>query len=578
MTRIRVATLFAVLAVVVVACDRSDAPVEPTYEMNALLDHVPADTPYVAANLARLPDDFVDTWLVRLQPVLEEMQTQLSAARADLEQADPAANAGAALPLAVIRELDGKLSRTGLESLGLDIGAHSAVYGIGAFPVVRIGLSDPGALRATVQRVFDGAGLEVPEESFQGVSYWRLAADHQEEVPVGLYLAILDGHLAAGVLPPSAEQQLLPAFLGLEMPTDSDAGAALLALNEAHDYSPYGSGILDLHRLADQFLQPGALTASAIAASGNSRLSSLGPACVSEIHSIIDQAPRMTVGTTELSGAAIGYQYRVESPSTLAGRLMDLVAEIPAVEAVSARMLDFAFGMRLGAVRDFVQQTAAAIVADPFACEQLQDLNEGAADALARLEQPMPPLVNNFRGIRLSLDDVRIDGATMPADARGHLAVHVEKPEMFVGMAQMFLPDLSNLSITAGDPPVRVPESLLPAPDMVAYAAMSKDAIGLSVGAGEELGLPAFLGRGAGPRGMFLSASYDTAAYLDLTNRYTAERQDGRYREDHEAAADAARAIAEAGRAAFRAAADRSLTTLRFGSDGLVIDGRMTFK
>ena len=37
-------------------------------------------------------------------------------------------------------------------------------------------------------------------------------------------------------------------------------------------------------------------------------------------------------------------------------------------------------------------------------------------------------------------------------------------------------------------------------------------------------------------------------------------------------------AIAEAGRAAYRAAADRSLTTLRFGADGLVIDGRMTFK
>ena len=55
--------------------------------------------------------------------------------------------------------------------------------------------------------------------------------------------------------------------------------------------------------------------------------------------------------------------------------------------------------------------------------------------------------------------------------------------------AQMFLPDLSNLALTAGDPPVRIPESLLPAPGMVAYAAMSKDAIGLSVGAGEEQGL-----------------------------------------------------------------------------------------
>ncbi|NNJ65777.1 MAG: hypothetical protein HKP16_09430, partial [Xanthomonadales bacterium] len=495
-----------------------------------------------------------------------------------LEQAGPAADPNAGLPLAVLSELDGKLSRAGLESLGLDIGAHNAVYGMGAFPVVRIGLSDPGALRATVQRVFERAGLTVPEQSFQGVPYWRLADEHQDELAVGLYLAILDDHLAAGVLPPSAEQALLPAFLALEKPADSDAGARLLALNEAQDYTPYGSGILDLHRLADQFLQPDALTAEVIAASGNDRLSSLGPACVSEIHAIIDQAPRMTAGTTELSAAAIGYQYRVESPSTLAGRLMDLVADIPAVEAVSSRMIDLAFGMRFGAVRDFVQQTASAIVADPFECEQLKELNDGAADTLARLDQPLPPFLNNFRGIRISLDDIRVDGATMPADASGHLAVHVEQPEMFVGMAQMFLPDLSNLALTAGDPPVRVPESLMPATGMVAYAAMSKDAIGLSVGAGEEQGLPAFLDRDPGPEGMFLSASYDTAAYLDLTSRYTAARQRGQYDEEYEAAADAARAIAEAGRAAFRAAADRSLTTLRFGSDGLVIDGRMTFR
>ena len=166
----------------------------------------------------------------------------------------------------------------------------------------------------------------------------------------------------------------------------------------------------------------------------------------------------------------------------------------------------------------------------------------------------------------------------MPANARGHLAVHVEKPEMFVGMAQMFLPDLSELEITAGDPPVQVPDSLLPAPEMVAFAAMSRDAIGLSVGDGEEQGLPEFLSRDAGPEGMFLSASYDTAAYLDLTSRYTAERHEGHYEGNGKAAADAAKALAEAGRSAFRAAADRSLTTLQFGEDGLVIDGHMTFK
>jgi hypothetical protein len=586
MTPTRLVTLIAILATAVAACGRSEAPAEPGYEMNALLDFVPADTPYLAANLAPLPDEFTDAWLVRLQPVLEEMQVQLTAARADLERAGNPANddSGAAgdpgtrLQLAVLRELDGKLNRAGLESLGFDVGAHKVVYGLGAFPVVRVGLADAGAFRATVQRILDGAGIPAPEQTYQGVSYWRLADEDPDEGHIGLYLAILDDHLAAGVLPPGAEEEWLPEFLGLEMPAGSDARTRLVDLNQRHGYTPHGSGILDLHRLADQFLQPDALTARTITASGHTDLASLSADCVAEIHSIIDQAPRMTAGTTELSTDAIGFQYRVETPAALAARLMGMVADIPAVDEASARMLDVAFGMRFGAVRDFLQETAAAIAAEPYLCEHLQRLNESAADTLAQLEQPMPPFINNFRGFRVSLDDIRLGSGSIPAEARGHLAVHVEKPEMFVGMAQMFLPDLSELAITAGDPPVRLPESLVPAPGMVAFAAMSDDAIGLSVGAGEEQGLPAFLDRKAGPEGMFLSASYDTAAYLDYTGQFAADRYGEEHDRSHASVTDAVSAIAEAGSTALRATADRSLTTLRFSPDALVVDERMTFR
>jgi len=43
-------------------------------------------------------------------------------------------------------------------------------------------------------------------------------------------------------------------------------------------------------------------------------------------------------------------------------------------------------------------------------------------------------------------------------------------------------------------------------------------------------------------------------------------------------AAHAAEAIGTAARSAFRDIVDRSRTTMQFGPDGLVIDGRMTFK
>jgi hypothetical protein len=584
MTAIRLAIATAFLTATLGACSRSDEPTASTGAGNALLDYVPADTPYLVANLEPLPEDVIDAYLLRLQPVIDEMQKQLSAARADLEaqQADGAAPAAddpaARLALALLRELDGKLSRAGLSGLGLDIVSNKVAYGMGAFPVLRMGLSDPEALRATIQRVLAEAGIPAPEQTLQGVNYWRVAASDAGDPPVGLYLSILSDQLAVGILPPALEAEMLPAFLGLDMPAGSDARTRLAELNRTHGYMPYGSAILDLHRLADQFLQADSVTARVMAAAGEYDPATLDAECVNEIHEIIDNAPLMTAGTTEFSTTAIAYQYRVESPATLAGQLMQLVWALPAAEGRSDRMLELSFGMRLGAVRDFLREKAMAITADPYLCEQLQQLNTSAEQALAQLDQPMPPFVNNFRGLRVSLNTIAFDQDSMPSEARGHLALHVEQPEMFVGMAQMFLPDLSELALTPGSDPVRLPASLVPVPDLVAFAAMSKDAIGLSVGAGEEASLQPFLNRKPGPEGMFLSLNYDTAAYLDYTAKLEASLQgpdDDAYDGDM---VHAAHAVGTAARGAFRDMVDRSLTTMQFGPDGLVLDERMTFK
>jgi hypothetical protein len=111
-------------------------------------------------------------------------------------------------------------------------------------------------------------------------------------------------------------------------------------------------------------------------------------------------------------------------------------------------------------------------------------------------------------------------------------------------------------------------------PDLVAFAAMSADAIGLSVGAGEEATLEEFLEREPGSEGMFLSASYDTAAYLE----YTGGPRHPSHGENNGDPLPAVYAIGMATRDALGAVADRNLTTMQFGLDGLVIDGRMTFK
>jgi hypothetical protein len=285
------------------------------------------------------------------------------------------------------------------------------------------------------------------------------------------------------------------------------------------------------------------------------------------------------MGSTELKPNAIGMQYVVETEPAIAQQLLALVADLPLPAALSSRLLEFSFGLKVGPVRDFLRDKAMAVTQAPYQCEHLQSLNDFAAESQEQLDKPMPPLVNNFRGLRLSLSKLKM-GETMPAAMEGLLAVHVEQPEMFVGMAQMFLPDLSTLNLVKGDPPVQLPANLLPMPDAVAFAAMSESALGVSIGAGEENALLPYLEQKSSANGTLLAVNYDTAAYLDFTDGLSDAMEDhlADMEDEAEEYSGVVKQIAEAIQQSYKAVADRSEISLKFTEDGVVMDSRMTFK
>jgi len=231
MSYLRLLAIGTVSLLMVAACGKSEDAVEVAIEKtdSTLFDYVPADTPYLAGNLQPIPDDVIEVFLQRFEPVLASVQDELTNARQTLENED-----GSRLISAILQEFDGNLSRQGMESLGFDLRAHKVVYGMGVFPVIRIGLSDADALRATIQRVLANAEIDAPELEHQGVSYWRLSEVDTADAPVGIYISIFADHLAMSIFPPLAETELLPAFLGLEMPGDSNAVSRLAELNAKH--------------------------------------------------------------------------------------------------------------------------------------------------------------------------------------------------------------------------------------------------------------------------------------------------------------------------------------------------------
>jgi hypothetical protein len=577
MSSIRLAAIAAICLFTIAACGKEEAQQAISSGTgNALLSYVSNTSPYLAANLEPTPDEVIDSYLAKASPVLLTIQSQIVKYRMELENNPDSVDPHGKLALALLTELDGKLNRPGLESLGFDLQSHKVFYGMGAFPVIRMGLTDAQVLNETIQRVLDNAEIEAPQLEYQGQAYWRVSSDthvnDDSDFPAGLYIAILDDHVAVSLFPTTVETELLPAFLGKSMPDSSDAQARLEGINSKYDYAPYFSGLLDLQMLADEFLNSDSLLSRALGEEGEDLPANLSAECKTEIREIISHTPRMVGGTKELEADALAIQYVVETKSSLAQQLLDLVSGVPLVNAKSTRLLNFSFGMKFGAARDFFRQKAEAITQAPYTCEHLQDLNDSAVKALEQLNQPMPPLVNNFKGLRLSLSKLSA-GQPIPQEVEGLIAVHVDKPEMFVGMAQMFLPDLSTMNLVKGEPPIQLPASLIPMPNIVAFAAMSDNAIGLSVGAGEEQHLTAFLNEDSTDDGTFMSLNYDTAAYLEMTQKMgnhwqSPDSPDDQPREE----------INKAIQEAYKAVAGRSEVYLQFTEDGLIIDSRMTFK
>ncbi len=588
---VRTLALFLLTALLLTACGKDEAENQQAAVVsgqNSLLALVPADTPYLGGNLAPVPDAIIDSYLTRFEPALVSLQAELNKARTDLESnPDELANDPAQRVIhALLQEMDGKLNRAGLESLGFDLSAVQVIYGIGAFPVARGSLSDAGALRATVQRVLNNADIEAPELEFQGQAYWRIVpdmhnndvydddsnavdTDSDDEAKLAIYVAILSDHLALGLLPIAAESTVLPAFLALEKPANSVAAARLKEINQRFSYTPYGTGVLDLQKFVDELLNPDSLAGQLLASEGHDLARANTDQCRAEISGIIAHTPFIYSGVTALSETVAANQMVIETETSLASELMNLVSDVPVANDKSSYLAELALGLKIGPLRDFLRAKAMAIVEQPYECEFLQSMNDRAQQAADQLNQPIPPMVNNLLGLRVAIS--RMGGQNAPESAEGLLALHVSQPEMLVGMAQMLLPNLADLNLAAGEPPVQVPPDMIPLPGMVLFAAQSKSAIGLSVGAGEQDALTDFINQKGKANGTFLSANYDTATYLDITNQFS---EDAMAASGHSSRGG----FAETAQSVYKSVADRSDTRVSFSKDGLTIDSKMTFK
>lgn len=567
---IRTLVLITSATLLLAACGKEsdEAAMAVQENTNPLLAHVPVDTAYVFANLEPAPVELTDVYVERFQPVMDVMSEQINQFQTSYQSGALEGNIMADLAMAVLDELGGSLSEESLNKLGISLQAHQAIYAKGAFPVMRLGLSNAEELRSAVGRIETRMGYELPVMNLNGVSYWRISDD---EMKVAIYIAILEDQLAVSFFPVTAENSMLAAFLGQEMPAQSMATSnALAIMNHDKGYTGYGSGYVDTQKLSDEFLNPDSTTRKALGSHMDAHMDTLDAVCVDEIKSMVAKAPRMTAGVTQFTENELAMRYELEIENPLAASLAALVSNTPPA-GDSNNLVSASLAVKVGKLRNFVLEKATAIAATPYQCARLSDLNMQAEQLMTQLNIPMPPMVNNLMGVRIRMDD--FDPAREITQANGLVALHVDKPEMFVGMATMMVPGFEQLDLANQTEPVKIPAEILRMEGVDVFALMSDNAIGASIGEQHVSDLNAFMSAEPQDDGTFLSVSYDMAKQMQIQAAFTGQFQ-------MEAVDDnpMINEYSEAMKEVYMEILDRSRVDMRLTGEGLQIDNSMTFK
>lgn len=450
---------------------------------DAPLAYVPADTPYVIANLDTLPRDKIDAWLRQSDTVMQMYRTQFDTLRAALEDKDPASPAvrwGKALDA----EFRGKDVRQSVEMLGIDLQSRSAVYGIGLVPVARMTLADPGKLRAFIGRVETAAGEKLATGKAGDVDYWQFTDD---TAPLRAILALQGSHLVL-TLAPKGDDASLRTLLGLDKPAQSLAdGGALPSLNAKYGYTPYATGYVDTTRLLKVFTGPATPLETAFLAALEIEKPQVDAVCQAEYDALAQVMPRLVFGYTELDvKRSVGVSH-LELREDIARDLMTLRAPMPGLAAANDSLFNFGISLKLAQLPPLVAKWAGAVQSAPWQCPSLAELNTAFAEGSVQLNNPAVFAAGPvFEGLHAIATRFSVPAPGAEPDFAGKLLIGSPSPKALLGLAQSMAPALASMQLQPDGQVQPLPAMPGLPPSLPAHVAMTDTLLGIAVGAGEE--------------------------------------------------------------------------------------------
>ena len=519
-TKILAATVAATL--LLAGCDRESKEEKARAELLAesadVLKYIPADSPYVFASLAPLPDDVMDHLEPKLDRVLVSYQAVLRevvAARQAEAGADEMSAEEAERVQAFVDELAGLLSMDGLRDAGIERDSLGAFYGNGLLPVMRLELSDAGKFESTLARLEERAGSTMPTAEIEGQSYRYFDAEE-----IRIVIAVTENQAVFSVVPSSFNDEQTGRALGLTLPESNIAETGVLeGLLSKYDFNDYVVGFIDLPQIAERFVgEPAGLDADLMALIDydNTQLSDV---CKAEVRAVAGIMPRMVIGYTDITAKQFDSNLVFELREDLAQGMQALPAAVPGLGVASDALMSFGMSLDAKAARAFFEARLDAMEAEPFECEHFADLQASTISGREALNQPIPPMVYDFKGFLAVIDNLEgldVVTQTPPTSIDGTFLLAMDNAQSLVALGAMFSPEIAGLNLQPDGNPVALELPQLQSMGIDAFAALNEAALAISVGESAESEVVDMLGADVVSPPPFISFSMDAARYYSF--------------------------------------------------------------
>ena len=483
-----------------------------------VLTYIPADSPYVIASTAPLPDALADKFEPTIEEMLKAYQTvmrHLMAEQLVKMAAEEDSAEGAERFRGLMEEVISLMSLEGIRGAGIESDSAFAFYGNGLMPVIRFELSDSGLFDAAVASMEEKAGEPLLSGEAKGAAYKYISAEN-----LNVIIATIDEQAVVTIVPADFDESQVALAIGAKKPRQNlKKSKTLKAIGEEYGFTDYMTGYFDTQRVAGIFAGHTTKQDDAFFAAIGDAPPPVTDVCAGEIMEMASIAPRIVFGYSELSSDQIESAVIVELREDIAAGLATLPASVPGLGLDVGGLMSLGVGLNPMALREFYESRLDAMEAEPYECDKFSAFQDGVAKGREALNQPLPPVVYSFRGFVANVADIEgmdIATGTPPTSINASILVAVENAESLLMMAAMMDPQIAALGLIPDGKPKKLELEQIKAIAEEAFAALSQNALSVSLGDGAESNSAEMLVADSASPTPFLSMNMDTARYYSM--------------------------------------------------------------